>query len=121
MTWQWASLVATGGAAGALARGALGFWLKTSFPWPTLIANVLGALLAGWLMGRLGAVDATVATAHWQALLVTGFCGGFTTLSSFSWQTLEQFNRGQWQLAFANIALTLTLSLFAAWAGFRCR
>ena len=119
MTWQWASLVAAGGAAGALARGALGLWLRSAFPWATLLANVLGALLAGWLMGRLGAADAHSAPVH--ALLVTGFCGGFTTLSTFGWQTLEQFNRGHWGLALANIGLTLTLSLLAVWAGFRCR
>ena len=94
--------------------------LKCAFPWATLLVNVLGAFLAGLIMGRLGILEEPVA-ARWHALLVTGFCGGFTTFSAFSWQTLEQMHRGQGWLALANVALTLLLTLPAVWLGFRLR
>ncbi|MDR2513174.1 MAG: CrcB family protein [Puniceicoccales bacterium] len=120
MNLQWACLVAAGGAAGALLRGCVALALKGEFPWATLLVNVLGAFLVGFVMGRTGAWDEPVAM-RWHALLVTGFCGGFTTFSAFSWQTLEQMHRGQTWFALGNIALTLLLPLAAVWLGFRLR
>jgi CrcB protein len=64
-------------------------------------------------------MSAPAAAANWNALLVTGFCGGFTTFSTFSWQTLEQFNRGHAATALANVAANLLLCLLAVWLGFR--
>jgi CrcB protein len=121
MNWQWWLLVAAGGAAGSLLRGAAAWVCQSArlqFPWATLGVNFFGSLFIGWLMGSLPALDAPAA-ARWHAVLITGFCGGFTTFSTFSWQTFEQFNRGHTGTALANIAANLLLCLFAVWLGFR--
>ena len=51
--------------------------------------------------------------------MVTGFCGGFTTFSTFSWQTLEQVQKGAWGAALANVLLSVVLCLLGVWLGFR--
>lgn len=110
--------IALGGACGSVVRAVIGHLFAARFPWATLVINVAGSLLIGWLMARLGALEPPTA-ARVQAGLVVGFCGGFTTFSTFSWQTLDQFLRGQWGWACANIALSVTLCLLGAWIGFR--
>ena len=110
--------VAVGGAAGSVARALAGWLISSRPPVATLLVNVAGSLLIGWLMARLGSAEPASA-ARWQALLVTGFCGGFTTFSTFSWQTLDQMLKGQWLVAFANVALSFSLCLLAVWLGFR--
>jgi len=92
--------------------------LPARFPWATLLVNVLGSLLIGWLMARLGPIEGGTA-ASLRSLLVAGFCGGFTTFSTFSWQTLEQMQKGQWGAAAANVLLSVSLCLVAVWLGFR--
>jgi len=120
-TVQWLALVGAGGAAGAMARGGIALLLHgTRFPWATLVVNAAGSFLAGALMARLAlsaAGGAADAPRQWQALLVTGFCGGFTTFSTFCWQTLEQLQRGQTLAAAANVAGSLALCLAAVWLG----
>jgi CrcB protein len=110
--------IALGGAAGSAARAMVGLSLPAKFPWATLVVNVLGSLLIGWLMARLGPLE-TAGAASLRNLLVTGFCGGFTTFSAFSWQTLEQMQKGQWGAAVANVLLSVLLCLFAVWLGFK--
>lgn len=83
-------LVFVGGGVGAVLRFLLGRWLASPhFPWHTLAINVLGSfalgLLAGWHRDR----------AAWFALLGTGLCGGFTTFSTFSLETLVLAERGR--------------------------
>ena len=110
--------IAFGGAAGSVARAMVSLSLPMRFPWATLLVNVLGSLLIGWLMARLGPIESVTAVSL-RSLLVTGFCGGFTTFSAFSWQTLEQMQKGQWGAAVANVLLSVTLCLLAVWLGFR--
>lgn len=110
--------VALGGAAGSVARALVGMALRSSFPWATLLINVTGSLLIGGLMARLGPAESESA-ASLRSLLVVGFCGGFTTFSTFSWQTLEQMQKGQWGAAVANVLLSVSLCLLAVWLGFR--
>jgi len=115
----WAAFVwiAVGGAAGSVVRAAVALALPARFPWAILLVNVSGSLLIGWLMARLGGDDP--ATLRSRALLITGFCGGFTTFSTFSWQTLEQMMKGAWGAAIANVLLSVGLCLLAVWLGFR--
>jgi len=115
VTFVW---IALGGAAGSVARAVVARALPSRFPWAILLINVAGSLLIGWLMARLGPVEDESAL-RYRALLVTGFCGGFTTFSTFSWQTLEQMQKGAWGAAIANIVLSVTLCLLAVWLGFR--
>lgn len=110
--------IALGGAAGSVARVMVAMSLPARFPWATLLVNVLGSLLIGWLMARLGPVEGGTA-ASLRHLLVAGFCGGFTTFSTFSWQSLEQMQKGQWGGAAANVLLSVVLCLVAVWLGFR--
>lgn len=86
-------------------------------PWGTLGVNVVGSLIIGWVFSRLGPV--TPESGHWQAFLALGFCGGFTTFSSFSWQTLEQLRQGHLGSAFLHILLSVGLCLIATWLGWR--
>jgi CrcB protein len=104
-------LVALGAVVGAPARYLLGLWLngRAPFPWGTFAANVIGALLLG-LFTRLGVGDSA------YSLLGTGFCGGFTTYSTFAWEThtLVEVNRVH---AWAYSLLTLLVGVGAAGVG----
>ncbi|SFX63594.1 fluoride efflux transporter FluC [Marinospirillum alkaliphilum] len=91
-------LVAAGGALGGMARLAVtdlcSHWLGSRFPWGTLMVNLSGALLAGWLAARLGIPSSLDLSSAWLALVV-GLLGGYTTVSSFSLQTLTLWQSGQ--------------------------
>lgn len=110
--------IALGGALGSVGRYLIGLSIQGRFPWATLVVNVLGSLLIGWLMARLGSLE-PAASARTQNFLVVGLCGGFTTFSTFSWQTLEQMQKGQWAAATANVMLSVVLCLLAVWLGWR--
>lgn len=111
--------IALGGGVGSVARAVVGYALQGGrFPWATLLVNAVGSLLIGWLMARLGSVGIET-SARYQSLLVVGFCGGFTTFSTFSWQTLEQMVKGQWAAAAANVLLSVFVCLAAVWLGYR--
>ncbi|MBL9188559.1 MAG: fluoride efflux transporter CrcB [Opitutaceae bacterium] len=111
-------LVALGGALGSVLRALAGVAVPAGrLPWATIAVNVTGSLLIGWLMARftgLGENDLRV-----QGFWVVGVCGGFTTFSAFSWQTVAQLQRGAWGLALANVLLSVTLCLAATWLGWR--
>jgi fluoride exporter len=109
--------IALGGAVGSVGRALIGLALQARFPWATLTVNVLGSLLIGWLMSRYGGTE-PAASARLINLLAVGFCGGFTTFSTFSWQTLDQMLKGQWAAAIANVLLSVTLCLLAVWLGY---
>jgi fluoride exporter len=111
-------LIAVGGALGSVARALVG-WLVPSgrLPWATILVNIAGSLLIGWLVARLSPLnDGNVRS---YSFWVFGICGGFTTFSSFSWQSFELIQKGNWGAAAANIILSVTLCLVATWAGWR--
>lgn len=104
--------VALGGAAGSLARYALGLMCRTAapgLPLATLIVNAMG----GVFIGLIFAITASRPdTPDWlRTGLITGVLGGFTTFSAFSLETLLLWREGQGVLALANIGLNLLLSL----------
>lgn len=110
-------LIALGGALGGMGRfavsNAAAKRLGKVFPWGTLIVNASGALLAGWLLAHYGLQhhDTT-----W-AFAIIGLLGGYTTVSSFSLQTLELYQSGQAARAALNVASTLGLGLLMATLG----
>lgn len=116
--------VCLGSAVGGGARYLLSSWLTerwgSSFPYGTLAANVLGSFLIGALMyagGEAGLLSATALLA-----LTTGVMGGFTTYSTFSYQTLEALRAGHWAVAVSNMVVTLLGCLLACslgWYGAR--
>ncbi|MGD1839682.1 MAG: fluoride efflux transporter CrcB [Thermonemataceae bacterium] len=107
-----------GGGLGAVARWSIGWLSKmilgVAFPYGTLVANVLGAFLIGMAYGWLTKQD----SATWFApLLITGFLGGFTTFSSFSYETLFLFQKAYYLKALLNIFFNVTLCLLAVLVG----
>jgi CrcB protein len=116
-------IVAAAGVLGGIAR----FWVSgvvarrigERFPWGTLVVNTSGALGIGILAALLPAsgVDAEGVLALWLALAV-GVLGSYTTVSSFSLQTLALIRESEWLHAFLNIAGSLGLCLAAATAGY---
>lgn len=107
-------LVALGAAIGAPVRyltdRRVQAHLGTRFPWGTLTVNVAGSLVLGFVVGL-------PASAAWSALLGTGFCGALTTYSTFSWETLTLARAKPRRLAVANVVLSLTAGLAAAYLG----
>ena len=114
--------VAIGGAAGSALRflvtGALGGRAGDApgFPTGTLVVNVAGSLLLGVILRHAGGGGGMSAEA--RALLGAGFCGGFTTFSAFSVETLALIEGGDWRRAALYAALSVALSLAAAAIGF---
>lgn len=110
-------LIGLGGGLGAIGRAWLGYVMDHDFPWATLLVNVLGSAL----LGLMFAIDVEGPKLHSTArdFLMIGFCGGFTTFSTFSLQTMQQFQRGQVNAAALNIALSLVGTLLAVYLGYR--
>lgn len=114
-------LVAIGGAAGALARYGAGLALHPdrvpqAIPYATLLVNVLGSLLLGWLFWKAFGGNAQNSQQLWL-LAGVGFCGGFTTMSTLSVETIMLVQRQQASAALANWTLQSVLCLGAAWLG----
>ena len=93
--------VASGGAIGAILRYAISVWFVTnyssSFPWPTLIANAIGALLIGILYVLIAEKGLVAVT--WRPFLIIGLLGALTTFSSFSLETITLIEQAEWSLA----------------------
>ena len=110
--------VAIGGALGSVARALATYAIPTGrLPWATILVNIAGSLLIGWLIARFSPLGEENLRAH--SFWVVGVCGGFTTFSSFSWQTFEQLQKGHWGAALANVVLSVVLCLLATWLGWR--
>lgn len=111
-------LVALGGAIGGMGRffvSNLAARLGSTFPWGTLLVNTSGAFAAGWLLGTLPLPDG-LPSSQW-ALWVVGVLGGYTTVSSFSLQTLALWQRGNPFSAVANLLATCVLGFTMVSAG----
>ncbi len=108
-----------GGGLGSLCRFALSKYNAAHplFYWGTLSANVLSCIVLGAVMtiitGKAGA-DTTTALRYFFAI---GFCGGFSTFSTFSWETFQLLSTGNTLYALANIGLSVLLCLFALYIG----
>lgn len=105
--------VAVGGAAGSVARLLLAGLVQsrsaTGFPLGTLVVNVSGSLLLGFLLRY--SLETPAVSPEWRALLATGFCGGYTTFSTFSYETVALLEEGDWRRAALYVALSVAVSL----------
>lgn len=106
-------LIFIGSGLGGVTRWALSNWLNDSYPLGTFLANILGCFLIG-LLSKILPTDAST-----RLLLITGFCGGFTTFSTFINENLLYLKGGQLLIAIAYVSLSLATGLFAAWLGAR--
>lgn len=114
-------LLALGGALGTLARYGLNGLISTrvaTFPLGTLVANVTGCLAIGFLAAITGpALGRTWLKPEWRDFLMIGFCGGYTTFSSFGLQTLNLARDGEWLYVAANVIGSNILGLVAVYLG----
>ncbi len=119
MTYFW---VGIGSAMGGIAR----YWMSLavaaltgpSFPWGTILINILGSFIIGFF-GTLTGVDGKLAVPNdARVFVMTGICGGFTTFSAFSLQTFDLAHDGKWLGASANVALSIVLCLAAVTLGY---
>lgn len=112
--------VAVGAAAGGVSRYYLSLAVHhrigAAFPWGTLLVNVTGSLLLGFLM-RYALATPTL-SAEMRLLLTTGFCGGYTTFSTFSYETAMLLEDGQYERAVTYALGSVVVALIATACGF---
>ena len=118
--WQALCLVMLGGAVGAAARYLVTHFfseasLHRGFPLGTLLVNVLGSLLVGYVLTW----SADHAHDRWRLLMATGFCGGFTTFSAFAYESMVYLHSGELMMLALNVSLNNVLSFAALLLGIR--
>ncbi len=112
-------LVAIGGASGSVLRYLI-HWIVakksvSNFPYQTFFVNIIGCLLIGILVGYLAKNQIQNETL--KLLLITGFCGGFTTFSAFGLENINMIQNQNYQLAFIYTSLSLVLGILAVSLG----
>lgn len=111
--------VALGGIFGACARYSLARLVAkvagTEFPYGTLLINVSGSLLLGFFM--IWSTERALVDARLRLLVAVGFCGAFTTFSSYAFESFAYFEQGHWMLFAANVLTNNILCLLAVIAG----
>ena len=85
------------------------------FPLGTLFVNVTGSFVIGFLMTLL--TERLPASPHWRPLLVIGFLGGYTTFSSFEWETYSAIREGGFWFGLTNVVASVALGYAAVWLG----
>jgi CrcB protein len=118
MLYIWIGL---GGTLGTIARYGLSTAITGEFfPWGTLIINVTGSFAIGFFATLTGPQGVLLAAPEVRSFFTIGFCGGYTTFSSFSLQTLNLARDGQWLAAGGNVLASNIGCLGAVWLGHVC-
>jgi len=116
--------VALGGALGTVGRYALSYVVSShfgeTFPWGTLIINVTGSFAIGFFGTLTDSDGALLVSSEFRNFFMIGICGGYTTFSSFSLQTLRLVQDGQWFSAGGNVIGSNVGCLVAVWLGHVC-
>jgi fluoride exporter len=116
--WKSIVAIAVGAGAGALLRWWLGNRLNAAFPLlppGTLAANLVGGYVIGAAIAFFAAFPAL--PAEWRLLVITGFCGGLTTFSTFSAEVVSLLQRGQALWALLEVLIHVTASIIMTFAG----
>lgn len=108
---------------GAIAGANLRYWMSRYavrllgpvFPYGTLAINVLGSFVLGFFL--VWTTERTIVDPRWRLLIAVGFCGGFTTFSSYAYETMAFFEQGQWALLTANFVSNNLLACVGVLAG----
>ena len=116
MAYLW---IALGAVVGASARyflsGFIARLLPSSFPYGTLIINITGSLLLGFFL--VWTSQRVLIDPRWRLLIAIGFCGSYTTFSSYAFETVALIEQGQWQLVGLNVVGSNLLCLVSVLAG----
>ena len=114
-------VIAVGSAIGGMARyffsGAIMNLAGGTFPYGTMFVNVTGAVIIGFIATATGPDGRAIVGAHTRQFLMVGICGGYTTFSSFSLETLNLIRDGEVIPAAANAIASVVLCIIAVWAG----
>ena len=118
MTYLWVAL-------GAALGGVLRYWCYGAairlgaelFPWGTLFVNVAGSAVIGFFATMTGVDGRLLVSPETRIFVMAGFCGGFTTFSTFSLETLKLLQDRQWMAASMNVAGSVVLCLAGVWLG----
>jgi fluoride exporter len=116
MLWYIAAGSAIGGMSRYVLGGLIQRLLDTTFPAGTLLINVTGSLLLGAIL-RYG-VETPTLTPELRGFLTIGICGGYTTFSTFSYETVALLEDGEWGRAALYVGLSIGLSILATFLGF---
>ncbi|TAN38863.1 MAG: fluoride efflux transporter CrcB [Verrucomicrobia bacterium] len=118
MNYLW---VFFGGGLGSILRyilsGVIVRHVGETFPWGTLLVNVSGSFIIGFFATYTGPDGRWFVGPSFRTFFMIGICGGYTTFSAFSLQTLAQLQDGEWFRAGANILLSVMLCLLGVWLG----
>jgi CrcB protein len=116
--------IAIGSALGGLARYGTGLLAVTlwgrGFPWGTIIINTLGSFVIGGFATLTGPDGRVYVAPLGRQLVMVGICGGYTTFSAFSLETLQLMQAGRSFAAAANVGVSLALGLLGVWFGHAC-
>lgn len=119
LTYAW---IAAGGAIGTIAR----YWINLMFtarfgealPWGTIFINISGSFIIGLFAALTETGGRLPVPPEIRNFMLVGLCGGYTTFSSFSLQTLALIQTGEPGRALANVLLSVTVCILAVWLGF---
>jgi fluoride exporter len=113
--------IAVGSALGGMARywcqGFAARMMGETFPWGTLIVNIVGCTFIGLFATLTGPDGRVLVSSVARRFVMVGICGGYTTFSSFSWETLSLARDGQWTRAAGNILGSVILCMLGVWLG----
>jgi len=108
---------AIGGGARYWISGLIADQIGGTFPWGTILVNITGSFVIGFFATLTGPDGRVLVGSLTRQFVMTGICGGYTTFSSFSLQTLNLAKDGEWDHAAANIGLSVILCLIGVWLG----
>lgn len=118
MSYIWIAIgSAIGGAARYWCTGFAARLFSETFPWGTLLVNITGSLIIGFFATLTGPDGRIFVSSTTRQFIMIGLCGGYTTFSSFSLQTLNLVQDSEWLQAGGNIVGSVVLCLFAVWLG----
>ncbi|MFI4974512.1 MAG: fluoride efflux transporter CrcB [Caulobacterales bacterium] len=119
ITYLWIAVgSALGGAARYACSGLVAAWFGETFPLGTLLINVLGSLVIGFFATVTGPDGRVLVSGDIRQFVMVGICGGYTTFSSFSLQTLNLVQDGEFLRAGLNVVASVVLCLLAVWLGY---